>query len=244
VPADLRRLAVSRRLPLLLLSDGQPQSIAECFDCGVSHWLPRQQTLTEPTILLAALRQAARQGDLRRRLQRRRDALGHCRQRVNRLTDMLWQTATPDPHMPWLSQLQVQTRLLEEVERSRRHQYPLSVVLAELDASKRPTSDQAWYQRAAQLVNKNKRASDFAGQYGLNGFILALPHTPCAGAVTCCRRLKPLLERPTTDALRNVDAWFGIGSLPTNDISLKGLLCVAERKLQDARHRPFDSVAF
>ncbi len=245
---ELRCLARSPRVPLVLLADDDAQSIARCLDQGASHWLPRQLALAQPAVLASVLRQASRHGNLRRRLRQCRCALSTCRQLVQRLLALLWQAASTDVQTPWLTQRQILERLDEEVERSRRHGTPLSVVLAEMRpaaGSKLPGYPGELFQRIARLVQQNKRRGDVAGQHGGTGFMLLLPHTASPGAADCCRRLRPMLEGhpPPAAALPQVQFWFGIASFAEAKSSPKSLLSTAEQKLDAARRTPEERLA-
>src|SRR5437764_433036 len=44
------------------------------------------------------------------------------------------------------------------------------------------------------VIAKGKRRSDVAGQYGPDGFMLLMMHTPIKGGIHCCRRLQKAIE--------------------------------------------------
>ena len=131
----------------------------------------------------------------------------------------------------------------EEIARSERHSAPLTVALGEIrpipgpdDGSTREPVLADW---TTERITRAKRRCDVAGQYGLDGFMLLMVHTPGGGGVTCCRRLKQLLE--AVPAIANhgprgpVRADFGVASFADEAASAKGLLSCAEQRLEAAR---------
>src|SRR5262249_7399441 len=149
----------------------------------------------------AALQHALGDGVTLQRARRTGDQLRDCHCQVTRLANLLWEATPAAGRPPWFSQRYMLERLQEEGCRSERHGNPLSVVLGEVwVAQEEPLADEEpgpisrW---TAERVNRNKRRCDVAGQYGPQGFLLLLPHTPPQGAVTFCRRLQGLLEDPS-----------------------------------------------
>jgi PleD family two-component response regulator len=236
-------LTTSPEVPVLFVSEAEPEVIAAALRQGARQWLPRPMTLAHPTLLAAALQHAVLGRATVQRTRRTDDQLRDCRNQVTRLVNLLWDTTPAEGRQRWFSQRYMLERLHEEVCRSKRHGNPLSVVLGEVWvgeedgplAERTPLRGEAgipgpisrW---TAERVNRSKRRCDVAGQYGPQGFMLLLPHTPPEGAVNFCRRLQGLLE----DAPR-LRSCYGIAGYSDESSSPKRLLRQAEEHLEQAR---------
>jgi PleD family two-component response regulator len=249
--ACLGWLTARPEVPVLFVSEGEPDVIAQALTQGVRQWLPRPITLSSPALLAAALGQAVLDSVTAQRARRTNDQLCECRSQVTRLVNLLWD-ATPIEGRPrWFSQRYMLERLQEEVCRSARHGGPLSVVLGEVwlghDSGRSrfrgplrgesPTATQisCW---TAERVNRAKRGCDVAGQYGPQGFMLLLPHTPPEGAAHVYRRLQGLLEDTPplgAPALSRLMSCFGIAGFAPEARSSRRLLRQAEEQLEQAR---------
>ncbi|MFL5245224.1 MAG: GGDEF domain-containing protein [Gemmataceae bacterium] len=230
-------------VPWVFLAGAQPDVIANALAHGLGQWLLRDLALASPHLLNAALVQADRMGELRRQAKRAHQELGESRRQVDRLVGLLWESSPADPQTSWFTQRHMMDRLNEEVSRTVRHGIPLSVVLGEVQRNGQPgTRDEElppishW---TAEQVTHAKRRADVAGQYGPQGFMLLLVHTPEAGAETFCRRLQKLIEKAhlkgSTGAVTN-QAYFGIASYATDTTSNpKSLLSRAEERLEEAK---------
>lgn len=235
--ADLSWLTNQRRAAVLLLGDGNAKSATEALRRGVHYWLPRELARRHAPVLAAMLRQAAEFGELQRRGQEVCQALEDTRRQVSRLVNLLWQAVPGEGRVRWFTQRHMLERLEEEVIRSQRYGGPLAVVLGEVETATAPSVWGEAGQAATWIVDqisRVKRRCDVAGQYGLNGFMLLLPHTDERGAAGCCQRLRRLLEQPPK-CLRPGAALhlhFGIACFSSANASLKSLLCRAEEQLE------------
>src|SRR5581483_7835642 len=86
-----------------------------------------------------------------------------------------------------------------------------------------------------QRVLESKRRSDVAGQYGLRGFMLLLPHTPDRGAEEFCRRLRGDLAQapPELPEFWRLHTSLGLAGYSGEYRTPKSLLRLAEERLQD-----------
>jgi len=232
-------LAYRRQTPVLVLADPEPARLARLCHAGCEQWLARDLG-QQPELLAIALRQAVRLGELRRQLRRQGDELRDCRQRVNRLADMLWASVGEEGRGGWLTQPHLMLRLQEEMDRADRHATPLTLVLGEVSSQAGPSEGPgaaelvAW---AAGLINQTKRRCDVAGRYGRNSFLMLLVQTPATGAAVFCDRLRRMLrDRPPAPpgADPPVRVSFGLaahvpGFTPTH------LLSLAEENLEQTR---------
>jgi hypothetical protein len=175
--------------------------------------------------------------------ERTRESLVESRRNIDRLVQMLWRT-TPRHDDHWYPQRHVLERLDEEAARCRRHDVPLSVAVGELTS----TDDQSlslpdW---AAEAIVRGKRRSDVVGQYGPNGFLMLMMHTPKPGGVTCCRRLQDVLEHPAENQAgphAPMRSYFGIATATDERSVPQSLLHVAEMNLEEARRAEMGIVA-
>jgi diguanylate cyclase (GGDEF)-like protein len=235
-------LAGQARVPTVFLSRTEAETVAYALRRGVAQWLPRELALQRPEVLAAALERADRLGSLQRRHQQAAVDLAECRQQVHRLVGLLWQSSPADAHTQWFTQRHMMDRLHEEMARAERYRHPLSLALGEVrlreqgEASETgPSNLVEW---VAQQIARGKRREDVAGQYGPQGFMLLLVHTPGPGAMTCCQRLQRTLEgppaglsQPSTSSL----AYFGIASCDRQSTNAKALLRRAEECLERAK---------
>jgi diguanylate cyclase (GGDEF)-like protein len=153
-----------------------------------------------------------------------------------------------EPETHWFTQRHTMERLQEEISRSQRHGGPLTLALAEVrveDDGTAGTPDGGGMQAlnldslTSQVISRGKRRCDVAGQYGMQGFLLLMVHTPKEGGLVCCKRLKQLLERATAEAAPGprgpIRAYFGLASSSAEKASAQGLLHCAEQNLEAAK---------
>ncbi len=233
-PEGVAWMAGPRQTPVLLLSPPEPETIAAGLNGGADLWLPRDLALEHPLLLAAALGQALRCGDLRRRLRRGGAALDDSRRQVSRLLDLLWQSAPAEGQARWFTQRYMLERLNEEIARTGRQGTPFSVVLAEFHppaATGGPHLD-AW---AAERLGRGKRRSDVLGRYGPHGFMLLLAGSGEAGATAFCRRLERALREAAEGEGVPLTACFGVAACSAASATPQGLLRRAEERLQAAQ---------
>jgi GGDEF domain-containing protein len=163
--------------------------------------------------------------------------------RVDRLLNMLWQTAPIEGQSRWCTQRHVLERLDEEVERCRRGGAPVSVVLGELATPADLPAEEAdrlagWL---AESVASGKRRCDVAGHYGRRGFLMVLPQTTGPQALGACQRLRQVLGDPPHPR-GGVHACFALAVASGKGASVPGLLRAAEERLERAREQNVDVV--
>jgi len=245
-PEGLAWLARQREVPVVFLADAEPHKITQAYKDGVNVWLPRELTLNHPKLLAATLERVVEWSTLRRGRHRAAETLQQCRRQIDRLVGILWRTVPMNTDQPWLAQRHMLERLQEEISRTQRHGVPLAVAIGEVHHA--PVRGEAAPEEpvmgdwTSQRILRSKRRCDVAGQYGLQGFMLLLVHTPAPGAVTCCRRLQNLLEAVPAIAGQGphgpVRAYFGVASFSADASSAKSLLSSAEQRLEVAKATP------
>lgn len=234
-------LSQKKPLPILFLADVPAEVIAEAYERCVSQWLPRRQSWECPQILAGALQRALRWSELQRRQQRTRDSLEQSQRQVDRLVSLLWRTAPMHVERRWYTYRHMLERLEEELFRAERYQSVLTVALGEIQIvhdhnEENQSRVMNW---AADEVTQRKRRSDIAGQYGLQGFMLLLAHTPSKGGVICCRRIQKHLESTITEVAGNskgaIRACFGLATAGGENVTAPRLLRRAEEYLDAAK---------
>lgn len=227
-------------VPLVFLADVPPAVVTDAYQCGASHWLPRQQAMGQPLLLAQVLERSLNWSKLRRRERRTAQALDRCQKQVDRLVCLLWQTGPLDVTRGWYTHRHMLERLGEEVARARRHGNALTVALGEVQAAAAPDSGippTELVEWTADQITRGKRRSDVAGQYGLQGFMLLMTHTSVEGGLRCCRRLQRQLEEamPQDSLSGSVQVCFGLCGFSCQTATPQRLLRCAEEHLEAAK---------
>jgi diguanylate cyclase (GGDEF)-like protein len=121
---------------------------------------------------------------------------------------------------------------------------PLGVVLFDLDHFKQ-INDLSGHEKGDEVlaavgvaVTSNLRASDFAGRYGGEEFILLLPDTDKEGAVIVAEKLRQAIAAlEVAGVSRAITATLGVAVLPEDAAEPTLLLRVADRALYLAKSR-------
>lgn len=234
--ASLSSLTIRSDVPVLLISDNDPQRVIRALSRGVCQWLPRPLVLDSPSLLAAALQHAVGGCVQLQQAVRTGEALRDCRGQVTRLVNLLWEASPVRGRPRWYNQRTMLERLHEEVTRTERHGSPLSLVLGEVRIREdgAATVDGPLHEWTVERISRSKRAADVAGQYGPGGFMLVLPHTRPEGAATYCRRLQSLLEEaPASIALEagRVHARLALAGHSASARTPQSLLRQAEEQL-------------
>lgn len=108
-------------------------------------------------------------------------------------------------------------RLAEEVERTKRHKEPLSLLLLDVDRFKQfndtfghPAGDEVLYQ-VARLMEEQARGSDFVARYGGEEFVILLPNTTEEQARAAAERVRVAIEQAAWKK-RPVTASIGVAT--------------------------------
>lgn len=228
-------LTAQRQTPLVFLGDDRATHYTQAYDFGVATCLPRSLILAHPPLLHSVMQHAVHTRTALNSHERTREQLADCHRHVDRLVQMIWRV-TPRQDDSWYSQRHMLERLDEEAARCRRHQVPLSVAVGELQTTEDETPGLPDW--AADLIVRGKRRSDIVGQYGPNGFLMLMVHTPKPGGVTCCRRLQEVLEHPAeiqAGPHAPVRSYFGLATASAEQSAPQSLLRIAEQNLEAAR---------
>jgi len=135
-------------------------------------------------------------------------------------------------------------RLIEELERSKRHNLPLSFMMADIDHFK-DKNDRFGHlvgdvilREVSDLLKENVREVDLIGRYGGEEFAIALPDTGIEEALRVAERIrKGIEEKPFSayDQKTDLTLSIGIGSYPTDGESVVDLVEAADSALYHAK---------
>jgi diguanylate cyclase (GGDEF)-like protein len=132
-------------------------------------------------------------------------------------------------------------RLKEEVDRSKRIDYPLSVAMVDLDNFKlvndtygHQTGDEVLIQ-VAQILSDNCRTTDTVGRYGGEEFIIIMPDTNGREASLLLERIQISIEKTIFKEGIHVTVSCGISEL--NGESVHGILKSSDIMLYEAKKK-------
>jgi diguanylate cyclase (GGDEF)-like protein len=114
------------------------------------------------------------------------------------LTEQVYQLAVLDPLTGLFNRRYIEQRLEEEIARSQRQGYPLTVILFDLDAFKQVNDryghsvGDSVVQGFAERLKKTTRGSDLAARYGGDEFLAVLPDCTTEGVQYVLKRLNGL----------------------------------------------------
>jgi diguanylate cyclase (GGDEF)-like protein len=136
-------------------------------------------------------------------------------------------------------------RLLAEVARSERYEYPLAVVLCDIDAFKaaNDTYGHAFgdlvLQAFADVLREALRDVDLSSRWGGEEFLIVLPGTTLEGAVDAAERIRRSfaeLDLPAGDATTRMTASFGVAAFVAG-AEAHALVRAADEALYEAKRR-------
>jgi diguanylate cyclase (GGDEF)-like protein len=151
-----------------------------------------------------------------------------------------------DPLTTLLNRRYFQERLHEEVERSKRHGLPLSLIMIDIDHFKsfndrygHPAGDEA-LKLAAACMRNTIRTIDVAARYGGEEFTVILPQTTKSSAQTIAERICRDVEKIDFAFVREKDRGsitvsIGLASFPDDADTLEDLIRNSDRALYLAK---------
>lgn len=164
------------------------------------------------------------------------------RDRLASLVSNLTDSARKDPLTGLLSRNAFEQALDLELERSRRAEGGVSLIVTDLDdlaavnrRSGRGAGDDA-LRRAAAIISDGKRAWDAAARVGGDEFAILAPDTDEHGAYILAERVRSAVEQSFSNGGSGpLTASFGIVSCPVHGDTPEALLLAAERALAAAK---------
>ncbi|MBZ4422068.1 diguanylate cyclase [Myxococcus sp. RHSTA-1-4] len=230
---SLQRDARTEAVPVIFLTgDADEATLERCLEMGAVDFIHKPASARE---LMARIDRALRQSEQQRRLQ------------ILAQTDALTGLAN-------FRALTV--RLEEEFRRAQRYEYPLSVVVIDLDHLKaindglgHDVGNRAILALASQLKG-NLRESDFAARFGGDEFVALLPHQTALEAAVFAERIRAGLRTVGVQKSDGRPAPFGLSvSVGIADHTLEGpkedtdaLLKAADAALYEAKREGRDRV--
>lgn len=146
----------------------------------------------------------------------------------------------------------LQSRLLEEFKRAERYREPLACVMGDIDHFKRVNDryghdiGDAVLREVGDRLSKAVRDIDVVTRYGGEEFLLVLPSTNFAGAVSVAERVRHVIgdEAMTLSGTsQQVTMSLGIGVFPSRDVRNKDeLLKAADYALYKAKAAGRDTI--
>lgn len=168
------------------------------------------------------------------------------RSRFHLKTEELKKISITDPLTGLLNRRYFQERMSEEIERSRRHRLPLSLIMIDLDDFKsindglgHMAGDEV-LQCVARCIRNSIRAIDVAARYGGEEFTVILPQTAKADAISLAERIcgeVARLELPYERKGRRLalTVSLGLATYPEDAGSLEDLIRNSDSALYTAK---------
>ncbi len=140
-----------------------------------------------------------------------------------------------------LNRRYLEERLTEEITRSRRHHFPMSLMMLDVDSFKsyndsfgHPAGDRA-LKIVADVLKETLRGADVAARYGGEEFAVLLPQTAGEEATRIAERIRQKIER-TAFPLRPVTVSIGIASCSNEIANANELISAADVALYQAKN--------
>lgn len=109
--------------------------------------------------------------------------------------------------------------LIREVERTKRHQRQLSLIVGDIDHFKRVNDTyghlvgDAVLVEVSRLIRQHCRQSDLPVRWGGEEFAVLLPETGLTGGVVVAERIRNSVEKNHFDIVKRITVSFGVASL-------------------------------
>ena len=135
-------------------------------------------------------------------------------------------------------------RLAQEISRQRRVRSDLSILIFEVDQTKKiyekfgSEIGDSVLNKMANLIKRLIRFNDIPCRYGGEKFAVILPDTDLEGAKTVAEKIRKSLNTQPLFNLKDVDitASLGVGLFSLND-SMEQYLSLVEKRLKTAREK-------
>ena len=146
-----------------------------------------------------------------------------------------------------LNRRYLEKRLIEEIQRSKRHRFPMSLMMLDVDEFKsyndafgHPAGDAA-LRIVAGVLQDILRGADVAARYGGEEFAILLPQTTSVEAAAIAERLRQRIEH-TEFPKRQVTVSIGIAAI-SNDLETPAdVIGAADHALYEAKNRGRNNV--
>ena len=148
-----------------------------------------------------------------------------------------------DPLVGTYNRRYLSDQLLKEVERARRYNRPLAVIMADIDKFKRINDERGHasgdevLKRFADLVKSIIRPSDWVARYGGEEFAIVLPETDAIGAAIAAEKVRAACAgapMPLSTGDLAVTASFGVAALSKEPLSIDAAAAAMMREADAA----------
>jgi diguanylate cyclase (GGDEF)-like protein len=157
------------------------------------------------------------------------------------------QLSVTDPLTGLLNRRYLEKRLIEEIQRSKRHRFPMSLMMLDVDQFKsyndnfgHPAGDTA-LKIVASILQDILRGDDVAARYGGEEFAILLPQTTSTEAAAIAERLRQRIEH-TEFPKRKVTVSIGIASCSNEIDTPHDLIGAADHALYEAKNHGRNNV--
>jgi len=142
-------------------------------------------------------------------------------------------------------------RLKEELDRSKRYKYPLTLAMIDIDFFKKINDTYGHLagdkilEGIAMLLKEKTRLSDIIARYGGEEFAVILPHISYKNALTVSERLRRAVENTDFQGIK-VTISIGIGYFNGDDIDFdyKELISMTDKALYQAKNSGRNKVVY
>jgi diguanylate cyclase (GGDEF)-like protein len=146
-----------------------------------------------------------------------------------------------------LNRRYLEKRLIEEIQRSKRHRFPMSLMMLDVDEFKsyndafgHPAGDAA-LRIVAGVLQDILRGADVAARYGGEEFAILLPQTTSVEAATIAERLRQRIEH-TEFPKRQVTVSIGIAAISSDLETPADVIGAADHALYEAKNQGRNNV--
>lgn len=157
------------------------------------------------------------------------------------------QLSVTDPLTGLMNRRYLEERIAEEITRSKRHRFSLSLMMLDVDDFKayndkfgHPAGDTA-LRTVAEILKETLRGADVAARYGGEEFAILLPQTSSEEAAQIGERIRKRIER-TEFPERKVTVSIGIASCSNEVDTLRDLISAADVALYAAKNHGRNNV--
>jgi diguanylate cyclase (GGDEF)-like protein len=149
----------------------------------------------------------------------------------------------------------LEERITEEVNRSKRYEYPMSFLMIDIDDFKQ-YNDRSGHQAGdlalqitAHALKGALRSADVASRYGGEEFCILLPQTPLTEAGVIAERIRERIEQTSyphakTQPLGAVTISIGVATFSPFINTAEQIIWAADRALYDAKSQGKNKIAF
>ncbi|WP_415883917.1 diguanylate cyclase [Neptuniibacter sp. QD72_48] len=162
------------------------------------------------------------------------------RERILEATDEISKLAVTDQLTGLHNRRKLDDAMLLEIERVKRYQKPLSIIMCDLDHFKmindtygHKTGDDVIV-ATAHLIKKGVRASDIVGRWGGEEFLIICPHSDQQGATVLAEKIRLDIGEYEGEPNLVITASFGVAEYISGEDS-QAFLCRADKALYVAK---------